>query len=104
MDEIVVTRSSRPQHLVICAKYDSPMRFVVFGAGAIGSGLGGHLHRTGHDVVVLGRPAHVDRIRQRGLQLVTADETYSVPLTAVASPKNVGFTDGDVVLRCVKSQ
>src|SRR5438445_6376909 len=80
------------------------MRFVVFGAGAIGSGMGGHLHRTGHDVLVVGRPAHVDRIRQRGLQLVTADETYSVPVPAASRAEDVAFTDDDVVLLCVKSQ
>jgi len=80
------------------------MRFVVFGAGAIGSGMGGHLHRTGHDALVVGRPAHVDRIRQRGLQLVTADETYSVPVPAASRAEDVAFTDDDVVLLCVKSQ
>jgi ketopantoate reductase len=37
-----------------------------FGAGAIGSGIGGHLHPTGHAALLVGRPAHVDRIRQQG--------------------------------------
>ena len=80
------------------------MRFVVFGAGAIGSGMGGHLHRTGHDALLVGRPAHVERIRQHGLRLITADETYTVPVPAVSRPEDIGFTDDDVVLLCVKSQ
>src|SRR3954452_17851988 len=80
------------------------MRFVIVGAGAIGSGIGGHLHRSGHDVLLVGRPAHVERIRQEGLQLVTADETYTLPVSAVSSIEGVGFTEGDVVLLCVKSQ
>src|SRR6266567_3714920 len=80
------------------------MRFVVFGAGAIGSGIGGHLHRTGHDVLLVGRPAHVDRIRLHGLLLVTADETYTLSPPAVSSAEDVGFTDGDALLLCVKSQ
>jgi 2-dehydropantoate 2-reductase len=80
------------------------MRFVVFGAGAIGSGIGGHLHRTGHDALLVGRPAHVDRIRERGLQLVTADQTYTLAVPAVSRVEAVGFTHGDVVLLCVKSQ
>lgn len=80
------------------------MRFVVFGAGAIGSGMGGHLHRTGHDVVLVGRPAHVEQIRRDGLRLITADETYCLPVPAVSRAQDVGFTDGDVVLLCVKSQ
>jgi 2-dehydropantoate 2-reductase len=80
------------------------MRFVVFGAGAIGSGIGGHLHRTGYDALLVGRPAHVDRIRQHGLQLVTEEQTYSLSLPAVSRAEDVGFSDGDVVLLCVKSQ
>jgi 2-dehydropantoate 2-reductase len=80
------------------------MRFVVFGAGAIGSGVGGHLHRTGHDALLVGRPAHVDRIRQRGLRLITADETYTLAVPAVSRVQDVGFREDDVVLLCVKSQ
>src|ERR1700737_156520 len=80
------------------------MRFVVFGAGAIGSGIGGRLHRTGHDALLVGRPAHVDRIRERGLQLVTAAQTYTLAVPAVSRVEDVGFTHGDVVLLCVKSQ
>jgi 2-dehydropantoate 2-reductase len=80
------------------------MRFVVFGAGAIGSGMGGHLHRTGHDALLVGRPAHVDRIRQAGLRLVTENETYTVPVPSVSRAQDIGFTDDDVVLLCVKSQ
>src|SRR6266851_1909600 len=80
------------------------MRFVVFGAGAIGSGIGGHLHRTGHDALIVGRPAHVNRVRQQGLQLVTAEQTYTLARPAVRRAQDVEFADGDVVLLCVKSQ
>lgn len=80
------------------------MRFVVFGAGAIGSGMGGHLYRTGHDVVLLGRAPHVDHIRAHGLRLVTAEQTYTLSVPAVKRVQDVGFTDADVVLLCVKSQ
>src|ERR1700719_430332 len=80
------------------------MRFVIFGAGAIGSGMGGHLHRTGHDALLVGRPAHVERIRQYGLRLITADQTYTLPVPAVSRAEDIGFADGDVVLLCVKSQ
>lgn len=80
------------------------MRFVVYGAGAIGSGIGGHLHRTGHDVVLVARPAHVERIRSQGLQLVTPEQTYTLRVPAASRAEEVGFHDGDVVLLCVKSQ
>ncbi len=80
------------------------MRFVVFGAGAIGSGMGGHLHRTGHDALIVGRPGHVNRIRQHGLQLVTDEQTYTLAVPAVARAEDVHFTPDDVLLLCVKSQ
>src|SRR5258708_25354086 len=80
------------------------MRFVVFGAGAIGSGMGGHLHRTGHDVLIVGRPAHVNRIRQHGLQLVTDEQTYTLAVPAVARAEDVHITPDDVLLLWVKSQ
>src|SRR6266851_1080153 len=80
------------------------MRFVVFGAGAIGSGIGGHLHRTGHDALIVGRPAHVNRIRQHGLRLITDEQTYTLSVPAVARAEDVRFTTDDVVLLCVKSQ
>ncbi len=80
------------------------MRFVVFGAGAIGSGIGGHLHRTGYDALLVGRPAHVNRIREQGLRLITAEQTYTLQVPAVSRVQDIGFTDQDVVLLCVKSQ
>ena len=80
------------------------MRFVVFGAGAIGSGIGGHLHRTGHDALIVGRPAHVNRIRQHGLQLITDKQTYNLSVPAMARAEDVNFTSNDVILLCVKSQ
>jgi 2-dehydropantoate 2-reductase len=80
------------------------MRYVIYGAGAIGSGIGGHLHRTGSNALLVGRPAHVDHIGAHGLRLITADETYTLAVPAVSRAADVGFTDGDVVLLCVKSQ
>ncbi len=80
------------------------MRFVVFGAGAIGSGIGGHLHRTGHDALIVGRPAHVNRIRAQGLQLVTDAQTYTLPVPALSRAADINFTPNDVLLLCVKSQ
>jgi 2-dehydropantoate 2-reductase len=79
-------------------------RYVIYGAGAIGSAIGGHLFRKGHETVLVARPAHVGKIRAEGLRLVTPDETYTLRVPAVASASEVGFRDGDLVLLCVKSQ
>lgn len=43
------------------------MRMLVFGAGAIGSVLGGFCAEAGHHVTLLGRPWHLDVIRDHGL-------------------------------------
>lgn len=44
------------------------MRFLIFGAGAIGSLLGGLLSRE-NDVTIVGRGAHVDAVNRRGLRI-----------------------------------
>ena len=79
-------------------------RYVIYGAGAIGSAIGGHLFRTGHETVLVARPAHVSAIERDGLRLVTPAETYQLRVPAVSTAADVGFRDGDVVLLCVKSQ
>ncbi|HEV2429483.1 MAG TPA: 2-dehydropantoate 2-reductase [Thermoplasmata archaeon] len=43
------------------------MRVLVFGAGAIGSVLGAMLARSGTEVLLVGRPAHVAAIEREGL-------------------------------------
>jgi 2-dehydropantoate 2-reductase len=46
----------------------------------------------------------VGAIRERGLQLITGDGTYTLPVPAVTSAQEVGFGPADAVLLCVKSQ
>ncbi len=45
------------------------MKILVFGAGAVGSLLGGLLARMGHDVALLGRAPHVDAVEKNGLHI-----------------------------------
>ncbi len=45
------------------------MKILVFGAGGIGSVVGGFLARTGHEVSLLGRSWHLDAIRKNGLAI-----------------------------------
>jgi 2-dehydropantoate 2-reductase len=80
------------------------MRFIIYGAGGIGSIMGGHLARTGHDVVLIGRPGHVTAINKRGLRLVTPTGTYVLEIPAFTSPDQIRFTGEDVVCLCMKSQ
>jgi 2-dehydropantoate 2-reductase len=45
------------------------MRFAILGAGALGSILGAHLSRTGHDVVMIARGERARVLQRQGLVL-----------------------------------
>jgi 2-dehydropantoate 2-reductase len=79
-------------------------RYVIYGAGAIGSALGAWLHVAGHHVVLVGRPAHVARIRDAGLELRNPDGARHVSVPAVTDVREASSHASDVVLLCVKSQ
>lgn len=80
------------------------MRLIIYGAGGIGSIMGGHLARTGHDVVLIGRPGHINTIKQKGLRLVTPTGTHVLEIPAVTGPEQIDFSGDDVVLLCMKGQ
>ncbi len=48
---------------------DNPSRFVIYGAGAIGSVFGGILAAGGNRVDLVGRPAHMEAVRRDGLRI-----------------------------------
>jgi 2-dehydropantoate 2-reductase len=80
------------------------MRYVIYGAGGIGSIMGGHLARTGHDVVLVGRPGHAGAINSGGLRLVTPSGTFVLKIPAVTGPDQISFTADDIVCLCMKGQ
>lgn len=80
------------------------MRYIIYGAGGIGSIMGGHLLRTGHGAVLIGRPGHVDAIKARGLRLTTPTAEYIVPIPAYTGPEQIEFRPDDVVCLCMKGQ
>ncbi len=80
------------------------MRFVVYGAGAIGGVLGGLMHRAGLDVTLIARGQHLQAIRSAGLQLRTPDGSETLAVPAVGGPDEVQLSDGDTVLLAMKSQ
>ncbi|MEJ7583086.1 MAG: 2-dehydropantoate 2-reductase [Acidimicrobiales bacterium] len=80
------------------------MRFVVFGAGAIGGVVGGRLHEHGHDVLLIARRQHHDAIAAGGLRLESPEASITLPLPVVRHPREVDFGPDDVILLAVKSQ
>jgi 2-dehydropantoate 2-reductase len=82
-------------------KDDASMKVAVMGAGAVGCYYGAMLARAGHEVVLIGRPAHVEAVRARGLRLEAQSFDEHVPLAASTEPDAV--RGADLVLFCVKS-
>jgi 2-dehydropantoate 2-reductase len=79
------------------------MRFVVFGAGAIGGLVGGRLFQSGADVTLIARGAHAEALRS-GLVLEAPDEAVTLPVPVVTDPADVAWEEGTVVLLAVKGQ
>jgi 2-dehydropantoate 2-reductase len=70
------------------------MRIGIVGAGGAGGFFGAHLIRAGHEVVLIARGAHLDAIRQQGLQVITPLDTYIVtPYLATDDPADSGKVD-----------
>lgn len=78
------------------------MKVAVMGAGAVGCYFGVMLARHGHDVVLIGRPQHVEAIRRNGgAKLDSKAFAGVVPIEATTEP--AGVEGADLVLFCVKS-
>ena len=54
-----------------------PLRFLFFGAGAVGSLLGARLAHTGSEVTLVGRTPHVEAVTRGGVRMVEAGKISS---------------------------
>ena len=64
------------------------LNVLIFGAGAIGTYIGGSLALAGHQVVFLERPKNVEALRERGLRLdLTLDERRKHALSGAEGTK-----------------
>ena len=77
------------------------MKVAVMGAGAVGCYYGAMLARAGHEVVLIGRPSHVEAVRANGLRLET--KTFDEHVKLDASTQASAVQGADLVLFCVKS-
>jgi len=70
------------------------VRFLVWGAGAIGGTLGAFLARAGHDTTVVDAATdHVDAINANGLRITGPIAEFTIPLTARAPDRLTGSWD-----------
>src|SRR6201987_2086853 len=77
------------------------MKIAVMSAGAVGCYYGGMLARAGHDVVLIGRPQHVEAVKRQGLRLET--QTFDERIRVSASTERRAVQGAQLVLFCVKS-
>jgi 2-dehydropantoate 2-reductase len=80
------------------------VRYVIFGAGAVGGLIGARLHQSGHQVQLIARGAHYEAIERHGLTMLSPSEreTFRIPVAPDASAAELHAQD--VILLCVKAQ
>jgi 2-dehydropantoate 2-reductase len=72
------------------------MRFAILGAGALGTILGAHLSRSGHDVVMIARGERARRIARDGL-VVTGLASFAARPAVIDDPRELLEADTLVV-------
>ena len=77
------------------------MRIAVMGAGSIGGYFGGMLSLGGNEVTLIARGAHLEAIRDCGLQIITDYGEFTVQCDATNDPRQAGPVD--LVLLTVKT-
>jgi 2-dehydropantoate 2-reductase len=77
------------------------MKVTIFGAGAIGSHLAAKLAHGGVDVSIVARGAQLEAVKSRGVRFIHPDGTFTVPVRASASGKDLG--PQDLVISTVKA-
>jgi 2-dehydropantoate 2-reductase len=77
------------------------MKIAVMGAGAVGCYYGGMLARAGHEVVLIGRPQHVEAMLRDGLSMDT--QNFREHVAVQASTEARAVAGAKLILFCVKS-
>jgi len=80
------------------------MRFIVYGTGAVGGTIAARLSHAGLPVVCIARGEHLREMRKNGLILHTPEQVITAHPDLVEHPRDIQFTDEDIVLLCMKSQ
>ncbi len=80
------------------------MRFVVFGAGAIGGVIGACLHQAEQGVALIARGDHGRTIRERGLTFERPGSAVTLSIPVAPAPDELDWEGDEVVLLATKSQ
>jgi 2-dehydropantoate 2-reductase len=82
---------------------DHSTAYVVYGAGAVGGVIGGHLALAGHELTLVARGEHLDRIRAGGLRMDTGSGMHVIEPPATDTAADVEWGSKTVCLLAVKS-
>jgi 2-dehydropantoate 2-reductase len=80
------------------------MRYVIYGAGAIGGAVGARLFEAGHEVVLIARGRHYDILRSEGLTYRDPTGGRVLRIDVADQPGSVSWGAGDVAVLAMKSQ
>jgi 2-dehydropantoate 2-reductase len=80
------------------------MRYVMYGAGAIGATIGARLFEAGHEVVLIARGEHARVMERDGLRFGTPAGEVTLRIPVVEHPSRIAWRDDDVVFLTMKSQ
>ena len=81
------------------------MRYIIYGAGAIGGVTGARLFEHGREVILIARGEHLKAIQQKGLTFSAPGESEQVfNIPAVSHPREITWRSDDVVFLTMKTQ
>jgi 2-dehydropantoate 2-reductase len=78
-------------------------KYVVYGAGAVGGVIGGHLALAGHETTLIARGEHLERLRTGGLRMDTGTGMHVIEPPATDTAADVEWHSDTVCLLAVKS-
>jgi 2-dehydropantoate 2-reductase len=80
------------------------MRYIIVGAGGVGSTIGARLSQSGHEVVLVARGRHLEALRAQGLRLSTPGGESTLRIPAIGGPDEIELRSDDALLLAVKTQ
>src|ERR1019366_5550278 len=82
----------------------TPVRYIVYGAGAVGGTLGARLFGLGREVVFIARGEHGRALAAAGLRFGTPEGWHTLRIPVVEHPRELTLLDSDVLVLAMKSQ
>ena len=80
------------------------MRYIIYGAGGIGGGIGTLLTRAGREAILIARGDHLIAMREQGLLIRRASGVERIEVQTAAHPAEIAFREDDIVLLTMKGQ